>query len=84
MQVTKPVNKPAQPPQPFKPSITQPEPFSFYGRDKDLMKKKEEFIKKILEDEKKQREFHARPPPSHILKAHNSSTVRFSFTILKK
>lgn len=74
MQLTKPINKHPQM-QPFKPSRTHLEPFSFEDRDKHLVKKKEEFIKKVFEEEKKQREFHARPPPSYILKVHNGSAM---------
>jgi len=37
------------------------EPFSFEQRDKMTMEKKEEKIKQIHEDEKKAREFHAKP-----------------------
>ena len=40
---------------------TMPEPFSFETRDKVLMEKKEEKIKQIIEEEKKAREFHAKP-----------------------
>ena len=40
---------------------TQPAPFSFETRDKLLMEKKEEKIQKILEEERKAREFHANP-----------------------
>ena len=47
------------PPHPRK--ATQPEPFSFETRDKAMIEKKEEKIKRILEEEKKAREFHAKP-----------------------
>ena len=47
------------PPQPRK--ATHPTPFSFENRDKRLMEKKEEKIQKFLEEEKKAREFHAKP-----------------------
>ncbi|XP_069698789.1 targeting protein for Xklp2-like isoform X2 [Periplaneta americana] len=46
--------------------FTEVHPFSFEERDKQLLKKKEEHIKKVLEEEKKTREFHARPLPSCI------------------
>ncbi|XP_071443978.1 targeting protein for Xklp2-like [Hetaerina americana] len=38
-------------------------PFSFYDRDMMLLKKKEEKIKQVLEEEKKAHTFHANPPP---------------------
>ena len=47
------------PPNPRK--TTLPTPFSFETRDKALIEKKEEKIKQILEEEKKAREFHAKP-----------------------
>lgn len=47
------------PPMPRK--STQPAPFSFETRDKLQMEKKEEKIQKILEEERKAREFHANP-----------------------
>ena len=47
------------PPNPRK--ATLPEPFSFENRDKVMMEKKEEKIKQILDEEKKAREFHAKP-----------------------
>ena len=40
---------------------TVAEPFSFERRDQITMEKKEEKIKQIYEDEKKAREFHAKP-----------------------
>lgn len=42
---------------------TKPAPFSFENRDQAKLKKKEAAIKKVLEDEKKQAEFHANPMP---------------------
>ena len=38
-----------------------PEPFSFETRDKAMVEKKEEKIRQILEEERKAREFHAKP-----------------------
>ena len=40
---------------------TLPEPFSFETRDKAMIEKKEEKIRQIIEEEKKAREFHAKP-----------------------
>jgi len=40
---------------------TVPQPFSFSGRDQTLPQKKEEKIKKVLEEEAAMREFHAQP-----------------------
>ncbi|KAK9875706.1 hypothetical protein WA026_009503 [Henosepilachna vigintioctopunctata] len=45
---------------------TRPEPFSFEKRDQQLLQKREELIKKTMEEEKKAREFHARPIPKPI------------------
>ena len=47
------------PPHPRK--ATLPEPFSFEKRDQAMFEKKEEKIKQVLEEEKKAREFHAKP-----------------------
>ena len=47
------------PPHPRK--ATLPEPFSFENRDKAMFEKKEEKIKQVLEEEKRAREFHAKP-----------------------
>ncbi|XP_063915012.1 targeting protein for Xklp2 homolog isoform X1 [Zophobas morio] len=65
-------------PPPFRPSRTQPKPFSFEKRDQALFRKKEEQINKILEEEKKAREFHAKPPPKAILRSRNASQERMS------
>ncbi|RZC40763.1 TPX2 and/or Mitofilin domain containing protein [Asbolus verrucosus] len=62
----------------FKPTKTQPIPFSFEKRDQELQRKKEEFINKVLEEEKKAREFHAKPPPKSILRARNRSLDQIS------
>ncbi|EFX86820.1 hypothetical protein DAPPUDRAFT_312758 [Daphnia pulex] len=40
------------------------EPFSFEDRDKLLQRKKEKKIEKVVEEERKQREFHANPCPN--------------------
>ncbi|XP_015525122.1 targeting protein for Xklp2 homolog [Neodiprion lecontei] len=42
---------------------TKPCPFSFENRDKNLLKKKENYIKTILEEDKKARIFQAKPIP---------------------
>ncbi|XP_012260180.2 targeting protein for Xklp2 homolog [Athalia rosae] len=42
---------------------TKPCPFSFEERDKNLMKKKENYIKNVIEEDKKAREFQAKPVP---------------------
>merc|ERR1719397_927085 len=47
------------PPHPRK--ATLPTPFSFESRDKIMMERKEDKIQQILEEEKKAREFHAKP-----------------------
>lgn len=46
---------------------TQLKPFSFEERDRRMQEKKEQKIKKFLEDEKKAREFHARPIPVKVI-----------------
>ena len=52
---------------PFKPHLerrkVEPIPFSFESRDKEMMQKKEEKIKKVFEAEKEAREFYAQPLP---------------------
>jgi len=45
---------------------TQPAPFSFDQRDHEMMVKKEEKIKKVLNEEQKAREFHANPVPKAV------------------
>lgn len=49
--------------------ITKPQPFSFYEGDLERLRKKEEKIKKVIEEEKKLAEFHANPLPRFVLKA---------------
>jgi targeting protein for Xklp2 len=66
------------PAKPLKLTGTRPVPFSFEKRDQQLMKKKEEFINKVLEEEKKAREFHARRPPKAILRSRNGSQDEIS------
>lgn len=74
----KKVEKREEPPKPGRLTATQLKPFSFEHRDKLMMKKKEEFINKVLEEEKKAREFHARPPPKAILRSRNGSQDQIS------
>ncbi|KAL1517265.1 hypothetical protein ABEB36_001051 [Hypothenemus hampei] len=45
---------------------TVPQPFSFESRDKQIEQKRQNFIKKILDEEKKARTFHANPVPTAI------------------
>lgn len=56
---------------PFQPKLphqhTVPEPFTVETRSKVMMAQKEEKIKQALEEEKRAREFHAQPLPSHDL-----------------
>ncbi|RXG57442.1 Targeting protein for Xklp2-like protein [Armadillidium vulgare] len=42
---------------------TEPKPFSFDARDAEMIRKKKEKIKKMIEEEKKLAEFHAQPMP---------------------
>lgn len=55
------------PKEPTKLTRTQPLPFSFEARNEALRLKKEQFIKQVYEEEKKAREFHARPVPKIVL-----------------
>ncbi|KAK5645046.1 hypothetical protein RI129_006346 [Pyrocoelia pectoralis] len=64
---------------PVRPKNTVVAPFSFLERDKGILKRKDEVIKKILECEKKNREFHATPLPRYI-----SSTDGANSTLYKK
>ncbi|XP_001810875.2 targeting protein for Xklp2 [Tribolium castaneum] len=72
------VTKQEEAPKPCKPTNTHVKPFSFEERDKKLMKKKEELINRYLEEEKKAREFHARPVPKSILRSRNNSQENIS------
>lgn len=51
---------------------TKPKPFSFENRDKMVYKKREDFINKIKEEERRAREFHARPVPKSVYKRNDS------------
>ncbi|KAJ8959286.1 hypothetical protein NQ318_021971 [Aromia moschata] len=53
-------------------------PFSFERRDMYLQKMKEERIRRVLEEERKAREFHARPAPKAILSSAKGSTLQRS------
>lgn len=68
---------------PKKLTNTQPLPFSFEARNEMLKQKKEEFIKKVYEEEKKAREFHARPIPKAVLHAHVAKNCPLVKTELK-
>ncbi|KAL1465515.1 hypothetical protein WDU94_005078, partial [Cyamophila willieti] len=48
--------------------VTKPEPFSFYERERERFRQKEERIKKIIEEEKKLAIFHANPVPGFVRK----------------
>lgn len=52
---------------PANPTNTRPLPFSFELRNQYLIKRKEQFVKNFIEEEKRAREFHARPLPKNIL-----------------
>ncbi|KAI5701288.1 hypothetical protein M8J76_011875 [Diaphorina citri] len=58
------------------PYVTVVKPFSFHERDQDIEKKKEERMKRILEAERKQREYHARPVPTWVYR-YTVSTPEF-------
>ncbi|PSN33677.1 hypothetical protein C0J52_18988 [Blattella germanica] len=55
---------------------TEIKPFSFDERDRETVKRKEEKIIKILEEEKKAREFHAKPVSAQVLSPPQPSFVR--------
>ncbi|KAJ8922403.1 hypothetical protein NQ315_004348 [Exocentrus adspersus] len=69
---------------PVKLGRTIPEPFSFERRDIQMQKKKEELVKKAIEEEKKAREFHARPVPKTVLNSGRSNQSSSSDTNTKK
>ncbi|XP_018576974.1 targeting protein for Xklp2 homolog [Anoplophora glabripennis] len=55
-------------------TTTIPKPFSFEERDRRMFKKKEEFVKNFIEEEKRAAEFHARPIPKAILRSAKSNS----------
>ncbi|XP_060521882.1 targeting protein for Xklp2 homolog [Cylas formicarius] len=57
---------------------TQPEPFSFEERDKMCMSKRQQLIHKILEEERRAREFHARPMPKSLYGGGGGSRERIN------
>ncbi|KAG8239585.1 hypothetical protein J437_LFUL019016, partial [Ladona fulva] len=59
---------------------TNPSPFSFEERNKLLIKKKEQFINKVIEEEKKAREFRAKPMPKFSSKTLEASNWSISTT----
>ncbi|KAJ9580425.1 hypothetical protein L9F63_024401 [Diploptera punctata] len=69
---------------------TEVKPFSFEERDKQLLKRREELIQKHLEEEKKSREFHAKPVPSNSSNHHKelafsaTQPVPFRLTVDKR
>lgn len=52
---------------------TKIEPFTFEHKYDIMKKKKDELIKKVFEEEKKAREFHARPMPKLYQKIRDST-----------
>ncbi|KAF7274714.1 hypothetical protein GWI33_012614, partial [Rhynchophorus ferrugineus] len=63
-----------------KKGYTMPKPFSFDDRDKMIKKKREQLINKVLEEEKKAREFHAKPIPKSVKTGHGSTRSLNSLT----
>ncbi|XP_063237763.1 targeting protein for Xklp2 homolog isoform X2 [Bacillus rossius redtenbacheri] len=59
---------------------TEVKPFSFEERDKEITRRKEERIKKVLEEERQARIFHAQPLPAGIRKQLVSSEVSVAST----
>ncbi|XP_026686403.1 targeting protein for Xklp2 homolog isoform X2 [Diaphorina citri] len=53
----------------YKNRVTKCQPFSFYEREQERFRKKEEKIKEIIEEEKRWAEFHANPLPRFVQKA---------------
>ncbi len=47
----------------FKKKATEPKPFSFEDRDTEMLRRKQEKIQQVLEQEKRDREFKANPMP---------------------
>ncbi|KAB0795097.1 hypothetical protein PPYR_11936 [Photinus pyralis] len=56
---------------------TVPLPFSFLERDKDLLRKKDDALKKLFESEKRNREFHANPLPKYLSSADGANSTMF-------
>lgn len=54
-------------------NATKVEPFTFEHKYDMAKKKKEEFIKKVLDEERKAREFHARPMPKLFQRTRTTS-----------
>lgn len=52
----------------------KPQPFSFEEKDKERQQRKLEKIQKVLEEEKKLREFHAKPIPAILKKSKMNSS----------
>lgn len=62
---------------PQKQGPVRPEPFSFEKRDEELKRRKEEKIKRLIEEEKKQASlFKAQPLPGMVRKRMQSATVK--------
>lgn len=66
------------PQKPSKLTRTQPLPFSFEARNEALRRKKDEFIQRVYADEKKAREFHARPIPKSVQHAPKTNSFHGS------
>nr|XP_023023023.1 targeting protein for Xklp2-like [Leptinotarsa decemlineata] len=77
-ETAKPVQPEVEPKQQqAKPRNTKPLPFSFEMRDLYAKSKRQELIQKVLEEEKKAREFHARPIPKSVTQPlKNRSLIR--------
>lgn len=63
---------------------TLPLPFSFQARDDAMKKKREEFLRKVYAEEKRAREFHARPIPKAVLLASKSRNGSLSSAPVKQ
>ncbi|XP_066152162.1 targeting protein for Xklp2-like isoform X2 [Euwallacea fornicatus] len=67
----------AKPPK-DKPRLTMFQPFSFDKRDKAVAARKQAHIDRVLEEERKAREFHANPVPKYICKKESHSATATS------
>ncbi|KAG5864797.1 hypothetical protein JTB14_028062 [Gonioctena quinquepunctata] len=64
--ISKPEQSQPESNQAVRPRNTKPLPFSFELRDLHIKNKRQELVQKVIEEEKKAREFHAQPLPKSI------------------
>lgn len=61
---------------PLKAIHTKPAPFSFQTRQEEMLKRRDQLITKVMEEEKKKREFHAQPIPKSVYKSPMKNGMR--------